>query len=99
MVGLPVCFFAFFFFFFLPLLFPDGSFSGEGKREPAEEGLCGSFYHFWENHNLVSRDALGNSSLSLEERCLSIWDLDSFVREERGESYEHISCCFFLEYN
>lgn len=67
MVGLPVCFLLFFFFFFfLPLLFPDGSFFGEGKREQAGEGLCGSFYHFWENHNLVSRDALGNSSLSLE---------------------------------
>lgn len=55
----------FFFFFFLPLLVPDGSFLGEGRGGPGE-GLCDSFSQFWENHNLVSRDALRNSSLSLK---------------------------------
>lgn len=40
------------FFFPLPLLFPDGSFFGEGKREQAGKGLCDSFSQFWENHNL-----------------------------------------------
>lgn len=73
-----------FFFFFLPLSFPDGSFFGEGKREPAGKGWCDSFSQFWENHNLVSRDALGNSSLSLKLQCLSVWDLD-LVREGKKE--------------
>lgn len=42
--GGAACLFLAFFFFFLPLLFPDGSLLGEGRREQAGKGLCGGFF-------------------------------------------------------
>lgn len=55
-----------FFFFFLLLLFPDGSFFGRGRERRQGRVCVIVFSQFWENHNLISRDALGNSSLSLK---------------------------------
>lgn len=81
MVALPVVFFS----FFLPLLFPDGTFFfffflfWEGKREQAGKVLGDSFSQFWEN-NPVSCDALFNSSLSVKQRCLWLWDPYWFER-------------------
>jgi hypothetical protein len=35
-----------------------GLFWGEAKRQQAEKDLSDSFCQFWENDNLISRDAL-----------------------------------------